>query len=108
MAADEQVPETPDVADGPDVDEVFIGGGSDSMTAAHHARRALAGAWGTVSVVLDEYGDAVHVEVIPDGNTATALELARRTADLAIDDGLRPFAVRCTSEAAQVTTLVQF
>lgn len=88
-------------------DEVFIGGGSDVQTAAHHARRTLAGAWGIVALVLDEYGDLTFAEAV-DGSPSQALELARRTADLQLEDGLRPFAVRCTADSAQVLSIVRF
>lgn len=88
-------------------EEVFIGGGSDVLTAAHHARRTLAGAWGVVALVLDEYGDVTYAEAV-DASPSQALELARRTADLQLEDGLRPFAVRCAADSAQVLSIVRF
>lgn len=86
---------------------VFIGGGSDVQTAAHQARRTLAGAWGVVALVLDEYGDVTYAEAV-DASPSQALELARRTADLQLEDGLRPFAVRCAADSAQVLSIVRF
>lgn len=88
-------------------EEAFVGGGSDVLTAAHHGRRTLAGAWGVVALVLDEYGDVTFAEAV-DASPSQALELARRSADLQLEDGLRPFAVRCTADSAQVLSIVRF
>lgn len=97
--------EDPGVAEDPE--PTFLGDGCDVEVAARHARRTLAGAWGVVALVLDEYGDVTFAEAV-DGSPSQALELARRTADLQLEDGLRPFAVRCTADSAQVLSIVRF
>lgn len=88
-------------------DVAFVAADPDAADAARAARRTLAGAWGTVALVLDQNGDAVFAEAV-DGNQASALEYARRSADLHIEDDLRPFAVRCTADSALVSTIVRF
>ena len=88
-------------------DVAFVAAGPDAADAARAARRTLAGAWGTVALVLDQNGDPVFAEAV-DGNQASALEYARRSADLRIEDDLRPFAVRCTADSALVSTIVRF
>lgn len=103
----EQEDATPDPTPSIPADVAFVGAGPDAADAARAARRVLAGAWGTVSLVLDGNGDPVFAEAV-DGNQASALEYARRSADLRIEDDLRPFAVRCTADSALVSTIVRF
>lgn len=104
---EEDAAATEDPAQTVPADVAFVGAGPDAADAARAARRVLAGAWGTVSLVLDGNGDPVFAEAV-DGNQASALEYARRSADLRIEDDLRPFAVRCTADSALVSTIVRF
>lgn len=103
----EQEASSPADEPAPALEEVAFVGGPDAADAARAARRTLAGAWGTVALVLDQNGDPVFAEAV-DGNQASALEYARRSADLRIEDDLRPFAVRCTADSALVSTIVRF